>query len=71
MRALLGGGLALHLYSRDEGCAAEVGLRALVSRHLVAEADGLFRANPNERRLLDYYTHSGGYLLGRESDSRN
>lgn len=56
-----------HVYvpRSDRDYALTVGLRMLTLRHLVDEQDGLFRADPNELRLLDYYAQSIGHLLER------
>jgi RNA polymerase sigma-70 factor (ECF subfamily) len=49
---------------RDLDYALHVGLRMLTLRRLVDEADGLYRARPNEARLLAYYANSMAHLLG-------
>lgn len=53
----------------DRDYAVDVGLRMLVLRHLVEEADGLFRARPDERALLAYYANAIAHLIG-DTDSR-
>lgn len=46
----------------DRDYAVDVGLRMLVLRHLVLEADGLYRAHDGELPLLRYYAHSIAHL---------
>jgi glycerol-3-phosphate O-acyltransferase len=54
-----------HVYvpRRDLDYAVTVGLRMLTARHLVREQDGLFRANPQELRVLAYYANSIAHLV--------
>jgi glycerol-3-phosphate O-acyltransferase len=54
----------LYVPRRDVDYALHVGLRMLTLRRLVDEADGLYRARPNEARLLAYYANSIAHLLG-------
>jgi glycerol-3-phosphate O-acyltransferase len=54
----------LYVPRRDLDYALHVGLRMLTLRRLVDEADGLYRARPNEARLLAYYANSIAHLLG-------
>jgi glycerol-3-phosphate O-acyltransferase len=48
----------------DLDYALTVGLRMLRRRHLVEEADGLFRARETELPLLAYYANSIAHLIG-------
>jgi len=43
----------------------------LVLRHVVVEADGLLRAAPGERLLLDYYAGSVAHLLPTAAEARS
>jgi glycerol-3-phosphate O-acyltransferase len=54
-----------HVYvpRRDLDYAVTVGLRMLTARHLVREEDGIFRANPQELRVLAYYANSIAHLV--------
>jgi glycerol-3-phosphate O-acyltransferase len=54
-----------HVYvpRRDLDYALHAGLRMLTLRHLVEEAEGLYRARPAEARLLAYYANSIAHLL--------
>jgi glycerol-3-phosphate O-acyltransferase len=49
-----------HIYvpRGDLDYAIGVGLRMLLLRHIVAEADGLYRASPEEAALLAYYANA-------------
>ncbi|MGE5130774.1 MAG: hypothetical protein ACM3IK_14125 [Sphingomonadaceae bacterium] len=53
----------LYVPRRDLDYALHVGLRMLTLRRLVDEADGLYRARPNEARLLAYYANSIAHLI--------
>ena len=53
----------VHIPRGDFDYAIEVGLRALHSRHLIAETDGLFRPADGGQRLLSYYANSIAHLL--------
>ena len=54
-----------HVYvpRSDQDYAITVGLRMLTLRRLVDEADGLFRARPDEIPLLTYYASSIAHLF--------
>ena len=54
-----------HIYvpRGDLDYAIGVGLRMLLLRHLVEERDALYRANPAERALLEYYANAIAPLL--------
>jgi len=56
-------GARLHVPRKDLDYALGVGLRMLVLRHAVVEEEGLLRAAPAERPLLDYYAGSVRHLL--------
>jgi glycerol-3-phosphate O-acyltransferase len=51
-------GAPVYLPRGDQDYAIEVGLRMLVLRRIVLEERGLFRANPAEPQILDYYANS-------------
>jgi glycerol-3-phosphate O-acyltransferase len=55
-----------HLYvpRRDLEYATNVGLRMLVTRHLVLEEQGLYRVAPTEGRAVRYYANSIVHLGG-------
>lgn len=53
----------VHIPRGDQDYAIEVGLRMLRLRHLVVEADGLYRIAPDETPLLRYYANSIAHLL--------
>ena len=54
-----------HIYvpRGDLDYAMGVGLRALLLRHIVLEQEGLYRADPGERGLLEYYANAIEPLL--------
>jgi glycerol-3-phosphate O-acyltransferase len=56
-------GARLYVPRRDWDYAVEAGLRMLTSRHLVTEADGLYRVREAETPLLRYYANSIVHLL--------
>jgi glycerol-3-phosphate O-acyltransferase len=64
-------GAKLHVPRHDLDYAITVGLRMLVLRHVVVEADGLLRAAPDERLLLDYYAGSVAHLLPPLAEARS
>ncbi len=47
----------------DQDYAIAVGLRMLTLRRLVEETDGLYRARPDERPMLEYYANSIAHLF--------
>ena len=52
-------GVYSHIPREDRDYAVSTGLRMLTLRHIVQETDdGLFRANPAETILLEYYANS-------------
>jgi glycerol-3-phosphate O-acyltransferase len=53
----------VYLPRGDQDYAIEVGLRTLVLRRIVLEADGLYRASAAERPLLAFYANSIAHLL--------
>jgi glycerol-3-phosphate O-acyltransferase len=55
----------------DQDYAVSVGLRMLTLRHLVDEADGLFRARRAELPLLTYYASSIAHLFERPRRERS
>jgi glycerol-3-phosphate O-acyltransferase len=56
-------GARLYVPRADWDYAVSAGLRMLVQRHLVKEDKGIFRPNPQEAPLLQYYANSIGHLL--------
>ena len=58
MRQLEARGAHVHVPRRDQEYAVEVGLRALVLRHLAELREGVYRANPAEQPLLSYYANA-------------
>ena len=56
-----------HIYvpRRDRDYAITAGLRMMLLRHLVAERDGLYVADPEQAKLLAYYANSIAHLLPR------
>jgi glycerol-3-phosphate O-acyltransferase len=60
---LEGRGSYVHIPRADRDYAIAVGLRMLTLRHLVLEADGSYRANPNELMLLKYYANAIVHLF--------
>jgi glycerol-3-phosphate O-acyltransferase len=57
-------GAHVYIPRGDLDYALAVGLRMLRRRHLVDEADGLFRARETELPLLAYYANSIAHLIG-------
>ncbi len=47
----------------DDNYAVDVGVRMLVMRGALLEADGLLQANPDEQQLLNYYANSIRHLV--------
>jgi glycerol-3-phosphate O-acyltransferase len=56
-------GAHVYIPRKDRHYAVKVGLRALALRHLIIKTDGLYRAAPEEIRLLNYYANSIAHLL--------
>ena len=63
LETLEAAGAHVYIPRRDLDYALTVGLRMLTLRHLVDEADGLYRAREAERPLLAYYANSIAHLL--------
>jgi glycerol-3-phosphate O-acyltransferase len=63
LERLQAAGAHVYIPRGDFDYALTVGLRMLRLRHLVDEADGLFRAREEELPLLAYYAHSISHLL--------
>ena len=57
------GGAYVHIPRADRDYAVTVGLRMLTLRHFVTEAEGLYRANDDERDMLRYYANAIGHFL--------
>lgn len=69
---LRGHGVYVHVPRQDLDYALEVGLRIMQMRHLVAETEGLLRANPRENVVIRYYSNSIAHhfaLRGAEDDA--
>ena len=62
MAALETAGAYLYVPRRDDDYTIDVGLRALVLRHIVVEEDGLLRVPDSQRRLIEYYANSIAHL---------
>ncbi|MBL8315189.1 MAG: 1-acyl-sn-glycerol-3-phosphate acyltransferase [Rubrivivax sp.] len=63
VRQLQSRGARLYVPRQDWDYAVSAGLRMLVQRHLVDEADGLFTPRASEAALLRYYARSIAHLL--------
>ena len=63
IRSLEASGAHVYVPRGDEDYAIDVGLRMLTLRHLVDEADGVFRARASELPLLSYYARSIAHLV--------
>jgi glycerol-3-phosphate O-acyltransferase len=61
---LEGRGSYVHIPRTDRDYAISVGLRMLTLRHLVIETDDVYRANPKELVLLQYYANAIVHLFG-------
>jgi glycerol-3-phosphate O-acyltransferase len=62
MEELEAAGAHVYIPRRDRDYAIVAGLRMLTLRHLVTEADGLYRACPEEMHVLRYYANSIAHL---------
>jgi glycerol-3-phosphate O-acyltransferase len=63
IRLLESGGAHVYVPRGDQDYAIDVGLRMLTLRRLVQETDGIFRPEPDERPLLEYYANSIAHLF--------
>jgi glycerol-3-phosphate O-acyltransferase len=63
LRRLEAAGAHVYVPRGDLDYAITVGLRMLRLRHLVDEADGLFRVNPAEMAVVAYYANSIAHLI--------
>jgi len=59
-------GAHVYIPRSDRDYAVEVGLRMLTLRHLVLEENNLFRASPQEIKLLSFYANSIAHLVRPE-----
>lgn len=59
---LAAAGAHVYVPRRDQEYAITAGLRMLTLRHLVVEEDGLYRARPEETKILRYYAGSIAHL---------
>jgi glycerol-3-phosphate O-acyltransferase len=62
IQAVEASGAHVYLPRTDRDYALTVGLRMLRLRHLVEDQDGLYRANPNEIPILQYYANSIAHI---------
>lgn len=70
MNRLEKSGAYVHIPREDRDYAATMGLRMLTLRRLVAiDSEGLYRANPDETVLLNYYANSIAHLHAKSIDS--
>ncbi len=63
VQQLAAAGSHVHIPRGDQDYAIEVGLRMLRLRHIVADIDGLYRINPADLPVVDYYANSIAHLL--------
>jgi glycerol-3-phosphate O-acyltransferase len=63
MRSLEERGFHVYVPRADQDYAVSVGLRMLSLRRLVAVRDGLYTAEPNELKVLNYYANAVVHLL--------
>jgi glycerol-3-phosphate O-acyltransferase len=54
----------VHIPRQDQEYAVDVGLRMLLLRRMLIHEDGVYRVNPEERRLLTYYANAIAHLEG-------
>ncbi len=60
---LEGRGAIVYIPRSDRDYAIEVGLRTLILRHIVLEENDLYRTNPEEVKILQYYANSIAHFL--------
>jgi len=58
-------GAHIHMPRDNLDYAVEVGLRLLLLRKLIVEADGAFTVNPPDRPVLGFYANSIAHLTGK------
>jgi len=63
LERLQAAGAHLYIPRRDLDYSTGVGLRMLLTRHLVLEEEGLYRIAPEEGRALRYYANSIAHLI--------
>jgi glycerol-3-phosphate O-acyltransferase len=56
-------GVHVHIPRNDHDYLVEVGLRMLTLRHIVREEDGNYRANWEDKALIEYYANGIAHLL--------
>lgn len=56
-------GAHIYIPRRDRDYAITAGLRMMLLRHLVAQREGLYCADPAQAKLLSYYANSIAHLL--------
>jgi len=56
-------GAYVHIARNSMAYSAKAGLRALASRHIVTETEGVFAANPDKASRLRYYANSVRHLV--------
>ena len=62
IEALEARGAQIYVPRQSREYAVEVGLRMLTLRHLITERQGLYRVNPANRAVLEYYANAIGHL---------
>ena len=60
-------GAHVYIPRSDQDYTVNVGLRMLTLRHLVLEENNLYRAAPNEIKILSYYANSISHFLQSEN----
>lgn len=63
-------GSHVHIPREDRDYTLTTGIRMLTLRHILeVNSEGLFRANPNEQLLLEYYANSIAHLIKKRKNS--
>jgi glycerol-3-phosphate O-acyltransferase len=62
IEALEARGAQIYVPRQSREYAIEVGLRMLTLRHLITERQGLYRVNPANRAVLEYYANAIDHL---------
>ena len=63
-------GAHIYIPRKDRNYAIEVGLRMLTLRHIVLEENDLYRAAPEENKILDFYANSIEHLMSPGSNNK-
>ena len=69
LQRLEGGGHRAYIPRSDRDYAVTVGVRMLTLRRILLESDGVYRVNPDEASLLNYYANSIAHL--RDGDNND